>query len=860
MKEKIKKFQNSYKFERLIRMICFSLILCMLGTAAIRPAYSVSFREAYDWICEKWDLVETVFKGEKTASHITSEIEQSLTLSIRMTQESVVNTIFETFIQDPLFGKEGETDFFNFWDAHIGGGNSLLEDIIRFGAYTGMFIATLLFFYGIFIYFFSGKITDTKDTPISLGAKYLLALGVIKLSSDTSNSGIPATFTKLFYDLYASFFTHDVEYNTGNIIGSIGQNVSEDFQAEMGDKAGGWLILGMKFGAASVVPGFFVFILLLFTIILFVLIKNFIKLYCEMITRYVIAIILLHLFGAFAGTIVSNNSSNIFKSYMQTVISSFILFFFDILWFKLCLVIVFNKVFFPNEGGDGSVISVINFIVAIELLKLGPKFDGMLRGMGLGIATGASRVASSCGQSLRNLGRTFDMANRARRNIGEGMKAVAMNPNNKLSPDARKNMYDRGNKWAKGLGEAIVGIGTGGNSSNGKNVAMDMAAEYGKAGTIIPDNQINGKEAGDILSRSVNNSSPHGGRLSDALGALSNGKLKEATMNIAGEKFADAQGNIQEGMRVGGTTINANNSQGAITTGGAHFTIDNAQKTQYRGTDNLMHDGLKVEGQYHTNTGTIPFSGTIGSMQYLGGATAIQSGDQSSNLGLQIDNSMKAGDIQSFSNPYEVATFAGTNVANILNSVGGDIGKTIQNGGSFECVGKINGSDAFRVYDKNNTLMGSVTAGNERNNFSTNGFNVSNGMLSKEEARDYYGSIGDALVQQSNLKDAVLVNGDGRLNYSINPNDPSQIKYTIEGVNNNGEVVQKQAIAQNMGDNPNAELNYKKNSLNKAVAVDSSNGVEATDGTHGLKTYVWWDAKKDNIPETSTGLKGKPFK
>nr|MCR5606066.1 hypothetical protein [Treponema sp.] len=107
--------------------------------------------------------------GEVT-DNITDEIFTSINQSIGEAIGSMLDWFFDAILEPfgpSLTTFEENTEF----------GKVTLADFIQdFSIYTGMLVATLVFWFSIYTYFVRGKISECKDTPISLFARYVLAI------------------------------------------------------------------------------------------------------------------------------------------------------------------------------------------------------------------------------------------------------------------------------------------------------------------------------------------------------------------------------------------------------------------------------------------------------------------------------------------------------------------------------------------------------------------------------------------------------------------------------------------------------------------------------------------------------------
>ncbi len=242
--------------------------------------------------------------------NITDEIFTAINQSIGEAFGALIDWFFNKMLKP--FGPELTTFINNTNFGRI----SLADFIDRFSIFTGMFLATLIFGFGICVYFLSGKITDSRDTPVSLFGRYLVAVAICykhKSIYMTILDVIDKIFTSMTNTAIADAMKKD------GLLGIIAKVADDKI-----------MIFGVEQVINFTFPGVGLVILLIQIFLIWKLIKGFLKLYCEMISRYIVTMVLLLLFAAFGGTIVSNNTSPIFKSYLRTLFSSFLVMIFNI--------------------------------------------------------------------------------------------------------------------------------------------------------------------------------------------------------------------------------------------------------------------------------------------------------------------------------------------------------------------------------------------------------------------------------------------------------------------------------------------------------------------------------------------------
>ncbi len=520
---------------------------------------------------------------------------------------------------------------------------SLADFIDRFSIFTGMFLATLIFGFGICVYFLSGKVTDSRDTPMSLFLKYCIAIGICykhKTIYTTILKIIDDVFTSMTYTLTKSAMKKD---GFLNIVAKVADDKLEIFCVEQ--------------AISFAFPGVGLIVIILQIILIWKLVKGFLKLYCEMVSRYIVTIVLLLLFAAFGGTIVSNNTSSIFKSYLRTLFSSFLVMIFNMVWFKGC--------FFAVLGGNK--FTFIQYIFVLELLAFGLKFDGMLRSMGLGVATGGSRIGNAIGGAGRNIANALRMANDARKAGGNLLQAGGLATNN-------PGMFKLGTSMAANPFDAL---------KPGQGGIMQMAAMNGAMGRKIADDLVSPKDAAEIMNFAMKN--PGNRDAMNALNGLSDNSV------LAGAKYMGAQNGIK---------------------------VNDASVCQFRGADGKQHAGIKIGGEKtqldsngkpvldkNGNAKTHDVNGIISDAKAFD--SSQQLGDENMGMGLHCDNTLKNGETCHVS---DAADVAGQSAADALQKAQ-DNGLNLSDNAYIEKDGMdSNKQDAFNVYDDGKQI-GTIAGG-----------------------------------------------------------------------------------------------------------------------------------------------------
>ena len=639
--------------------------------------------------------------AQTITDNITNEIFESINQAISGTLGKILDAISNVFTEP--WGPQLRTfGYYTRW----GGANgvTILES---FGIWIGIFLATLIYFFSMFTFFFSGKITDSRDTPISLTVKYVVALAICYKLETVVN-----TFLSIIDEINTLYVQ--------NLLSNALSQASGGFLVLLGEAFDGWLKRKLSEGfITTLIPGGQFILLIISIIVIWKVIKGLFKLYAEMISRYIVSCFLVMLFAAFSGTIVSNNTSQIFKSYLRTLFSSFFVLLFNIVWFKMCILTIVGMI---------SSYSILQYLFLLELMHFGLKVDGMLRSMGLGVATGGARIASAVGGSGRNMMNALRAGNDLRKAGGNLMKEKGAGMLAAGNPKGMET-YKAGSKLAAGVGDILNGKADPNNSM--LNACKDMA----EANRKMPDSMISAPQAAKIMNDAMRGNTD----AITAMGALSNNKIKEGAQAFVGNSG----------------------------------TVNDAHMVRRTGADGLKHTGIEFNASStsdpdKTYTGTLAGEGMFaeGKSEAVAGAEGIEK---------SIDNAMTKGETMSAS---DFAEMGSTEANSALNSAGVDLGET----GTIECMGKNrDDEDAFRCMDENNNIQGTIQGDEFIANSAIDGTNES--MLS-----DIKDSINDMGYDCPDFKEVAGSEGVYKTVGTNEDGDTKTFTATDRGVNTNSSI------------------------------------------------------------------------
>ncbi len=429
------------------------LIIMLMVFAAPQKAYSGPIG---DWIKEKVnDSVSTM------ADEMLSGLGQRVSETIEALGNDIVNGMVQSLGPDLkafdnfVSGRDINADATEYRDVH--NKFTTVAQVFGYGIALIILIISLL-------QFFISKPGELKDTPFRIIFKFILAIGLIAGSREIMDMILEVAnniWTDVIMTEVVNGKTLTLSYDTLAPV-----TVSE------GDKQIGIELLVnssktfMFGGLMAIVPGIAAFIGLFQLLIYWPLIKGFVKLYIEIVERYLVVVLLYFFFGAAAGTIVSNNTSNVFKSYMRMVASQIFLLFVNAALLSVFIDALLRKAF---------TVSIPNYIFGLAFLKVCQRIDSYMASLGLNVAqTGGQTLDAILGagagilRGLGSLGRT----------AGSGA--------NLASAVAEKGGHFKtaaGLKAISGVRGASDVIGAGGIDS----AARLMAANRGKSFSATPD-------------------------------------------------------------------------------------------------------------------------------------------------------------------------------------------------------------------------------------------------------------------------------------------------------------------------------------------------------------------------------------
>lgn len=281
----------------------------------------------------------------------------------------------------------------------------IVSTILQFAWGFGVVLVNLLLLSHLFLCLV-GRSEVIRDNPVGLIAKYVLA------------------WLAMYFAPTIIFKAMEIWYDFWQFVVSIDGNQTismNDFSIVTREESR-YILFGVYIKVESIMANI---LFSFFTIFLvWKIVKNFIRLYLEIIERYFVLMLVALLFPAVVPTAITNNTKNIFNSYLRMFFSQ---------GFVLIINTVFMKIFVHVLLLGGWTNGIVNYVACLAFLKVCQRIDSYMLTMGLNVAQTGGGFAAAVGGSLGNLGsslRSLRSFNEGRKNIGAGIAEKAVRSGN----------------------------------------------------------------------------------------------------------------------------------------------------------------------------------------------------------------------------------------------------------------------------------------------------------------------------------------------------------------------------------------------------------------------------------------------
>ncbi len=276
-------------------------------------------------------------------------------------------------------------------------GIPIIKNIVNAAKVIGLSLATIIFLINLMLILF-GQAEQIKITLPRLILNYSLSMFMIACA-ETIMWEVLDTFSTIWTQVIMSSQGTELSFEHFGVILAI-------------------------LGGSCLIPQLLPLIVFIGIGILWKMFKGFIKLYMAIIEHYLIMIVLTLFFPAVIPTMITPNSSNMFKSYLRMIISQFI---------SMALSVLMMSMFVSTLISGGWTAGIINYVAALAFLKVAQNIDNYMSKMGFDIVAGAGAfMGASKGamSGLSGLLRTANMLNSGIKGINHDKMEASVNANN----------------------------------------------------------------------------------------------------------------------------------------------------------------------------------------------------------------------------------------------------------------------------------------------------------------------------------------------------------------------------------------------------------------------------------------------
>lgn len=402
------------------------------------------------------------------AGQITDEVIEGVTT----TSTTIVDTLGQGIMK--IFTQSLKPDFSTFNELAIINGITIEEAVYNYAKDIGIIIAFMILLFGAYAFFFV-KAEDPQDTPLSLIIHFFMAMVIIMASSEIINSIINDADTLWQSDV--------MTYKTFNM-GDNGFNSFSDIVVEDGNKVMVFGNAASKAGAITLslalgqpIGWVVALVSLIIILILFIpYIKALIRLYFEILQRYIIWCFMLLFLPCAAATMVSNTTIRIWKSYVRMLISTLLIFITQVFLFAISVDITLSG--FLSKG-------IAGYFLGISFITFSGRIDTYLARLGVSVAQTGGRLFQDASSGVREMVRSIDHTNNLRRNVGGAILSAGAASGNMSAvktgmamktPGALTSGFGGINQDKKALAE--IGKNTQGSIGVKSNIAKGIMSDY----------------------------------------------------------------------------------------------------------------------------------------------------------------------------------------------------------------------------------------------------------------------------------------------------------------------------------------------------------------------------------------------
>ncbi len=413
----------------------------------------------------------------------------------------------------------------------------------------GIGLAVVLMGWSLIMVIANGVFTDTKNNAISVVLMFIVACLAIYWSED---------ITDYFLDTTYYIYQSGVRYHT---------NTTFDFFLPVNHTDPNALTLlswSMTLSGAGLV-----ILLILGLILAWMLIKNFLRLFLEVVERYVVIIIMCIFFPVTVATIVSKETKQIFSAYIRMFVSQ--------LFLLMAGGMFVTGFLYLLDGVNKTEMTLFNYVLLMAYLRSAQRLDSYMASMGLNVAQTGSGLFDSIALAGYSIVSALRGANGLRQSAGGVMQGVGVMTKN-------KGLFKAGTILGIGAKDFIP-------SKMGGYVPgsdLDFLRKAGIAGKVLDKNQLTSAMVDSAVTSFIGNATRENRAMMGAIPAdVIASKLKDGNFvpqNIS--SISSVQFGKDGQMTITGTDLNGHHVKGHLsssplsassieTKDGIFFTQDN---------------------------------------------------------------------------------------------------------------------------------------------------------------------------------------------------------------------------------------------------------------------------------------------
>ena len=402
-----------------------------------------------------------------------------------------------------------------------------MHSIWQFSAITG-YITVVLIAMSSILLCIAGQTESIKDTPLSILGKFLVSIAGIVLSPY-----LMSIFIDLFYEIWKAAVVPTVDNISILEMAWLGNRELLEFSTFAAGEGLILTIAGISLSIPSGGTSLLLTIPILIIIIILVylaikLIKEFFKLFLEIIERYFVLFFLLAMFPLAIATFTAHSSRRIFSAYIRMIYTQGLL---------LIINSVFMAIFIKIGANGGWSAGLINYIAAFAFLRFCQRIDAYFAQLGLNVVQTGSGLISAIGGfggGMLAAMKAVRGVDNFRKNTGKQIAETGVHTN-------KFDTFAVGNALSSSLGQIV-----GGKLASG-NVEASFSNQVNKANPVPKGSSVTeGFDANNSIAETIKGTGIDEVSANKAAASLSGYDLQDGSVTRFDDNslsFQDKDGN-----------------------------------------------------------------------------------------------------------------------------------------------------------------------------------------------------------------------------------------------------------------------------------------------------------------------------